>query len=706
MRFIYGKQDFRTLRDAEGVSYLLTNGLGGYSAVTAAYSATRSDAGILVAAVKAPNERIAMVQRIGEEIEIGDRRAWLSTQTVCGCTCESAGAALAFSETSVEDGKEGRSALKTVVPFLSENGYKNLSLFSYDYTPFWRYELSGIRVERQIAMAWEENAVSILYTIENLSQESCTLNLTPWFKFAAKEDVLENTDKKFSIVKKQTNIGGKQVMYEISSAPYTLYLQTDAQLEKQAQAWQMLSYPEDAKDGRPEKGFVASCCCVSKKVEAGKSAQIQLVFSLEKKIVDGWEMLRAQRARLGSLAANAFITQRASARGSADPLASQLVLAADAFIAQRASTGGKTILAGYPLFSDWGRDTMIALPGCCLATGRCADAKSILRTFLVYEKDGLVPNLFPEGETKPMYNTVDAALLLIDCVWQYIERTQDMEFLQEAYPVMERIITYYKEGTAHAIFMDSDGLISAGAGLDQVTWMDVCVNGILPTPRHGKPVEINAYWYNALKIMEHFAKMLGYEDASYRELAELVKKSFVEKFYIAENDKYHSGPTGCLKDVLSGTKADTQIRCNQIWAVSMPFTMLSPEQEKRVVETVYRHLYTPCGLRTLSPFDEEYHGTYGGPQAERDMAYHQGTVWPFPLGAYYRAYLKIHEYSESAKAFVRSQMDALWPMLREGCAGQIPEIYEGDYPSESKGCYAQAWSVGELLRVLECIAER
>lgn len=336
---------------------------------------------------------------------------------------------------------------------------------------------------------------------------------------------------------------------------------------------------------------------------------------------------------------------------------------------------------------------MIALPGCCLTTGRFEDAKSIIRTFMAYEKDGLVPNLFPEGESKPMYNTVDAALLLIDCVWQYVVRTGDKEFIDEAWPVMEHIVACYRKGTHHSIGMDADGLIFAGGGLDQVTWMDVCVNGILPTPRHGKPVEVNAYWYNALRIMDRLAEKTGKDRKDYGALAEQVKKSFVEKFYIKEK--------GYLRDVISGTEADDQLRCNQIWAVSMPFTMLEPKMEKQIVDTVERYLHTPCGLRTLSPKDPEYHPYYGGPQVERDMAYHQGTTWVFPMGAFYLAKLKVLGHTKEAAAKIREQLEALDPMMRQGCLGQLPEIYDGEFPNEGKGCYAQAWSVGEMLRVFE-----
>ena len=642
MRFVCGKQDMRTLARAQENCFLLTNGLGGYCSVTAAFSAPRSDQGILVAAVKAPNERINMVHRLRENLTVGEKQFVLSTQEF------------------------------TDIP--AEEGYRFLSEFTLDAVPSWTYHVSGVQVKRTLAMAYGANTCAVLYTIENRTEAPCTLRIDPFLKFAPKEEAVEQ-QKLFAYSAGQ-----------ITSGPYTLYMYTDGEQEAIPTCRQWLSYSEDVKDGRPEKGLTAAVCRICKTAEPGQTAQLELVFSTEQSAPSGQDVLKQALLRHRKLAASIPFT---------DPVARQLALSADAYIAKRDSTGGKTILAGYPLFSDWGRDTMIALPGCTLATGRFEDAKSILRTFLAYEKDGLVPNLFPEGAQQPMYNTVDAALLLIDCVWQYYRRTDDADFVREAWPVMQRIVAWYQKGTHHAIGMDTDGLIRAGDGLDQVTWMDVCVQGILPTPRHGKPVEINAYWYNALRILQALAEELALPDPGYGPLAEKVRGSFVEKFYIKEK--------GYLRDVLSGTKADEQLRCNQIWAVSMPFTMLTSQQERSVVDAVYRHLYTPCGLRTLSPEDPEYHGSYGGPQVDRDMAYHQGTTWVFPMGGYYLAYLKVHGYSAEAADYVRSQLAALKPMLREGCLGQLPEIYDGDFPSEGKGCFAQAWSVGEMLRVLEAI---
>ena len=617
--------------------YLLTNGLGGYSSMTCAFSAPRCDQGVLVAAEKAPNVRISLVHRLSETLTCGEETAWLSTQSFAD-------------ETPAED------------------GYHHLTGCTFAYVPSWDYEVNGVKVRRQCAMLQGENTVAVVYTIENTTDQAATVCVTPYFKFAPKEDALKRA-------KELTCLNGI-----VSDGTYRVCVKTDGNLRQITPAWQTLAYPEDAKDGRPEKGMAGSCCMITKTVGAGKKVKMEIVFSAAETDISGWDVLKANIDRMQKLESDCHFT---------DPVARQLVLAADAYIANRESTGGKTILAGYPLFGDWGRDTMIALPGCCLATGRYEDAKSILRTFLAYEKDGLVPNLFPEGDQTPMYNTVDAALLLIDAVWQYVQATQDWAFAWEAWDVMDRIITHYRKGTHHGIGMDEDGLIFAGKGLDQVTWMDVCVNGVLPTPRHGKPVEINAYWYNALMIMDQFAKTLGHDEKDFAQLAELVKASFVQKFYIPEK--------GYLRDVISGTDADEQIRCNQIWALVMPFVMLSEKQALHVLNTVKTHLYTPYGLRTLSPEDPQYHPYYGGVQFDRDMAYHQGTVWVFPMGAYYRAVLQL--LGEEGAAQVKAGLANVEGMLSQGCAGQLPEIYDGENPGEGKGCFAQAWSVGEILRV-------
>ena len=627
---------------ARSHSFLLWNGLGGYCSMCADFSVSRADQGVLVAAVKAPNERITLVHRLTESLQIGSESFILSGQSFADA-----------------------------VP--SEDGAFRMDDCCTEGVPLWHYRVGAVSVQRSCAMAYGENTTALSYTLWNQADTPCTFTVTPYLKFAPKEAALTE-QKSFTLHRNRITADG-----------YTLYLHTGGAISPCCH-WQKLYYPADEADGRPNQGLTGSCCRISVTIPAGAQGSLEIVFSTEQKTSSATAILQAEKQRLQQLL---------NACSFSCPEARQLAVSADSYIVRRDSTGGKTILAGYPLFSDWGRDTMIALPGCCLATGRYADAKSILQTFLAYEKDGLVPNLFPEGGQEPMYNTVDAALLLIDAVWQYYQRTRDLPFLQEAWPVIGRIIAAYRRGTHHNIGMDSDGLIYAGEGYDQVTWMDVRIDNILPTPRHGKPVEINAYWYNALKVMEHLALFLGSDGTEYASLAKKVKAAFNRKFFIKEK--------GYLRDVLSGTDADEQIRCNQIWALSMSFTMLSKERERSVLATVEKHLLTPCGLRTLSPEDPQYHGFYGGSQWNRDMAYHQGTTWVFPMGAYYRACLRI--LGKKAIPMVKKQLESIKDMLDEGCAGQLPEIYDGDNPREGKGCYAQAWSVGEMLRVYEMLEQ-
>ena len=642
MKFVFGKQDMMTAPRAQENCWLLGNGLGGFSSTTAAFSVTRNDHGILIAARTAPNDRVNLVHRLSEKMMLGGKEFFLSTQDFADGTA-------------------------------SEDGYRHLSSFTVEYGPYWVYEVDGVQVERRCAIADGGNTAAVTYRLVNRSPLPCTVEITPWMQFAPKGNAPKAPFKvRFS--------KGK-----ISGNDLSVRVKTDALLEKLPASCQTLAYAYDEKDGRPPVGVAASCCRITKTVDSGETGEWEVIFSTEAIRTTGKKLLAEQAKRL---------KKREKQGNFRHPIARQLAMAAAEFVAHRESTDGKTILAGFPFFGDWGRDTMIAMPGCVLSREDYDTAKSILRTFFAYEHKGLVPNLFPEGESQPMYNTVDAALLLINTVWLYHKKNPDMDFIRESWPVMKSIITNYKAGTLHGIHMDSDGLIAAGEGLDQVTWMDVRVGDILPTPRHGKPVEINAYWYSALKIMATLAPAMGESAEEYEALAAQVAQSF-KKFWMEDK--------GYLKDVLSGTAADEQLRCNQIWAVTMPFAVLSPEQEKKVVETVYRHLYTPVGLRTLSKEDQEFHPNYGGSQFDRDLAYHQGTVWPFPLGAYYLAYLKVNGYSEDAKATVYRQLEALEPALREGCVGQIPEIYEGLTPTASQGCFAQAWSVGELLRVFEAL---
>ena len=628
---------------------LLTNGLGGYVSVSMAGSVTRGNQGILISARPAPGMRYNLVHRLRESVVMGKKEFFFSTQDMVQ-----------------EDG--------AVV--LQEDGYRFLSSFVYETLGEWNYEVEGLAVRKILAMMPEDNTTLVRYEVENISGEEVSLRVEPGFLCTVKGS------------SRREKIPFRWDGEMLTCEDCRVWVKTNGNMVEVPEAWDHLYYRDDVGDGRTPNSLSFRCLRAEAKVASGEKKTLEMLFSDTPIRHRGADILSAVETYRKELEDKIIFR---------NPVARQLVLSSDAYISRRDSTGGKTVLAGYPFFADWGRDTMIALPGCVLAANRIQTAKSILETFLTYEKDGLIPNLFPEGEEEPRYNTVDAALLLIHVIWLYYDKTQDREFLHRAYPVLQRIVESYRHGTHHGIHMDEDGLIAAGEGLDQVTWMDVCVNGFLPTPRHGKPVEINAYWYNALRIMEVLASVLGRDGEMYGELAQRTRTSFLEKFWMEER--------GYLRDVISGTESDEQLRCNQIWAVTMPFSMLNKDQESRVVETVYRELYTPCGLRTLSPSDPQFHPYYGGPQEERDLAYHQGTTWVFPLGAFYRAWLKVHDYSEEAVSWVERRLEAVIPMLREGCVGQLPEIYDGCLPGNSKGCFAQAWSVGEILSVYEQLEE-
>ncbi len=673
MKWVYGKQDWKTFERGQENCFLMTNGLGGFSSLTMIGSAARNDHAFFMGCTHAPNNRVNMIHRLSEVLQAGERMYPLSSQEFA-------------------DGSR-------------EEGFRNLAEFSYEDTPVWRFLADGVEIEKEAAMRQGENTVAVVYRIRNRSGRDVRLSVTPFCQFVPKGNDLEED---------QTFEWGNGV---IRSGELAMCYMTDGEAEIIPESIETCYYSYDECDGRVSSGSAKAGVRFSRAVPAGMSGKLSLVFSMPADYDGGLNAsVQTEDSRsessggihlpeggedIAEMAESLIRDQKAYRRNleeqaeySSD-MAGFLARSASQFIAKRESTDGDTILAGFPFFEDWGRDTMIALPGVCIATRRYDEARSILRTFARYERDGLMPNLFPEGGKEPMYNTADAALLFINCVWLYYQATKDRELVREMYPVMEKIVTSYRDGTGYGIHMDDDGLIMAGEELDQVTWMDVRVGEILPTPRHGKPVEINAYWYNALRIMAVFSTFIGEDSAEYEKLAQKVKESFAGAFWM---DEKH-----CLKDVVSGTPADTQIRCNQIWAVSMPFTMLEPERERQIVDTVFEKLYTPYGLRTLEKDDPQFQPFYGGEVLKRDLAYHQGTVWVFPLGAYYLAFLKVNGYSPEAEEYVKVQLEVMESAMREGCIGQLPEIYDGENPVSSKGCFAQAWSVGEMLRVYEIL---
>lgn len=647
MRFVYGKNDWKTFERGEENCYLMTNGLGGFSSLSIIGSCSRNDEAVFMACTHSPNYRINMIHRLEEVLVLDDKKVFLSSQ-----------------DFQLHEKRE--------------QGYLFQSSFCFEDYPQWTYLVDGVEITKTIALEQGKNTIGISYRINNRSDKGVKLTVAPHLQFVAK-GVRLPADQQFEVTDKYISANGHCMYYRTNGSCYAV----------EKRYCDTLYYHHDIEDGKMSLGRSAVAYEVSFETAAGSTDTLEMVYSMDAEFSTMEEILSGVKAYRAGLKKQAGFT---------DEVASQLAVSADQFVSYRESTKGKTILAGFPFFEDWGRDTMIAIMGCCLSSRQFEVAESILRTFMAYCNKGLMPNLFPEGTNAPGYNTVDAALLFVVAVYEYYQRTKNLDFVKEAYPVMEEIIHWYKAGTDFEIRMDTDGLITAGGGYDQVTWMDVRVENILPTPRHGKPVEINAYWYNALRMMELFTKELGVEaKEDYAGLSKLVKESFSAQFWNEEKQ--------CLKDVISGTNADTQIRCNQIWAVSLPFSLLPREKEMAVVETVFRKLYTPLGLRTLAPEDKQFRPFYGGAQLDRDLAYHQGTVWPFPMGGYYLAYLKVHNYAKDAVETVKAQLTAVEAALREGCVGQLPEILDGENPVSSKGCFAQAWSVGEILRVYDAIRE-
>lgn len=411
--------------------------------------------------------------------------------------------------------------------------------------------------------------------------------------------------------------------------------------------------------------------------------------------VDGQTAYRTQKSRERTLLGN-WNNANQNTAAEAPAWIRQLVLAADQFVVKRQLSDepdGKTVIAGYHWFGDWGRDTMIALPGLTLATGRPEIAARILRTFARFVDGGMLPNVFPDVGQAPEYNTADATLWYFEAVRQYVAATNDLDLLRELYPVLAEIIDSHLRGTRYQIHADpEDGLLYAGQPGVQLTWMDAKVGDWVVTPRIGKPVEINALWLNAVSAMAEFARLIGRPTVGHDYQMKRIRKSFA---------RFWNGATQCCFDVLDGPNGnDGSIRPNQILAVSLRKTALSPEQQKAVVDTCAQQLLTSCGLRSLSPGDPQYRGQYGGSPLERDGAYHQGTAWAWLLGHFALAHLRVYNNPEHAMKFLEPISDH----LRTHGLGSVGEIFDGDAPFVPRGCIAQAWSVAEILRAWAAIA--
>jgi len=419
-------------------------------------------------------------------------------------------------------------------------------------------------------------------------------------------------------------------------------------------------------------------------MESGRAHTLTLT-SEAVETLDQADMIEQERARRTGLEETAPIS---------DPLAKALWIATDAYLSERET--GQTILAGYPWFTDWGRDICISLAGLCLVTGRHDRAWRIIELLCRHLSGGLVPNRFSESGEEPEYNSMDASLWLIHAIERYLAYSHDEAHVRAvAWPAVKNILAAYRRGTRNNIHMDRDGLITGGLPDVQLTWMDAKVDEWVVTPRQGKPVEIQALWLRALEVGESMAQRFGepaYAARCRRERA-LAIRSFRAKFW--------NEAGGYLYDVIDGPEGhDASIRPNQLYALSLCADALPADQARRMLMVVKQHLLTPVGLRTLSPMDSRYRPHYEGGVIERDGAYHQGTVWPFLLGSFVTAWLNVFGKNAATQAEARAFLDGLERHLREACLGQVSEIFDGDAPHEPRGCPAQAWSIAEPLRAL------
>lgn len=635
--------------------WVLTNGIGGYagSSVTGAHA--RKHHGYLIASLHPPVERFVILSKINE------------------CLIRSSGKIDFTVEQYLAD--DGSTAYR--------KGIEYLNSFTYDGLVHFTTKAPEFTMTKTLAFEHGKNTIAISYDIQN-DGESATLVLTPLFNYRVHHEASTIDTLKFDTAYEQPEIRlvpqqNKDVTIRLFTDDGTVVpceekYTTGMQLQKE------LDVESDALDDNYTPYQIEF------PLDAGCRKKISIVCTIEDTYEkDAFATAAAEMARFDALEKKA---------GYHDELAETLTIAADHFLAYRQSTGLMTVLAGLPWFTDWGRDTMIALTGLTLATGRYQDARDILTTFARYVHHGMVPNMFPDEGTAPLYNTADASMWYFYAVGKYLDYTgtpEDYAFMQETiYPKLKEIIAAYEHGTDFSIYMEEDGLIHAGSGLDQVTWMDVRVGDWVATPRHGKPVEINALWYHALCLMEEWATRFGEDGSHYAALAAHAKESFAKEFW---NEK-----DGCLYDVVDGLEGDASLRPNQIYAVSLPHRMLDADKEKKIVDKVYEKLYAKTGLRSLSPDDKEYHPTYEGCLDKRDHAYHQGTSWGFLLGGFLTAYVHVYGTSKEVIIQVDAMLDATREQFYHGCIGSIAEIFDGDEPHTSRGCYAQAWSVGEILR--------
>jgi predicted glycogen debranching enzyme len=633
----------RDLGQAEQREWVLADGLGGYASSTAIGLNTRRYHGLLVAARTPPVGRMALLSRLEETLVVGDERHELGTNAYPGGV-------------------------------VHPRGFERALSFELDPLPTLTFEVAGGRLSKTVARVHDEPGTAVVYLYQGPGP--ATLELRPLLAYRDHHAFQhENT-----AVRNETRRAGEDVVVDPYEGCPPLHLRlAGAEWRDEACWYRGFEYARERDRGLDFTEDLWSPGTTKVTLQPGKPWGIVAWAGPIPANRSAIEVIASERTRLRALA------------GGSEGLLGDLRRAAAAFVVKRGESG-RSVIAGYHWFADWGRDTMIALPGLCLSEGRPDVARTILTEFARYVDRGMIPNRFPDGGEAPEYNAVDASLWIVLTVHRVVEATGDHEFArQRLKDTVTPILDGYRAGTRHGIRMTSDGLITQGEPGVQLTWMDAKVGDWVVTPRRGYAVEIQALWYNALLIGADLAKEAGETQRAtvWTELAAKVRDSFLRAFW--------SSRTGYLADVVAAGTKDMSLRPNQLYAIGLPHALLPRDKAVRVLDAVKQHLLTPVGLRTLAPSDPQYKGRYEGDVRTRDSAYHQGTAWPFLMGIYFDAAIRLN--GEEGKTEARDWLTAFASHLNEAGLGTISEVFDGDAPHRPGGAVAQAWSVAELLRI-------
>ena len=630
--------------------WLETNGLGGYASGTISGTNTRRYHGLLVAATDPPVGRDVLLSKFEETLIVNGERFDLSSNQYPGV--------------------------------VHPHGYRFLASFRLDPFPVWNFKVGSVELQKTIFMVHGENSTVIEWVLIKSSRNSnsvCHLETKPLLAFRNHHHLrTSHSAFRTDVVTADGNVSMKPE----AELPRVYFAHNARSVEYQGHWYRNFEYAIERERGFDYREDLYQPLGLT--FDLKESATV-IVTTESKRRTSEIPQLRTREIRRR--------TDLIIRSGIKDKALWPLVLAADQFIVARGT--GKTVLAGYHWFSDWGRDTMIALSGLTLSTNRPEIARSILLEFSKHISEGMIPNRFPDSGAFADYNTVDATLWYFEALRAYVAKTGDLEFIRNGiYDKLAEVIEWHLSGTRYGIHVDTDGLLSAGETGVQLTWMDAKIDEWVVTPRIGKPVEIQALWYNALRIMADLSVRLGEVKAAanYNIMADTARASF--------NGQFWNSRQQCLYDAVNGDDKDGSVRPNQILAVSLPNTMLDQTKAKLVVDKVEMELLTPFGLRSLSPSDKNYAPFYLGTPIERDAAYHQGTVWAWLIGPFIDAYRRVHTDDAQIEARVGEMTTSLKAHLTEAMVGQVSEIFDAEPPFRARGCAAQAWSVAELLRVL------